>query len=199
MAVSMRPGLADPVRDSQRIFRAVLDAMSRPGRIAEIAAAPVPPAPLDPAAAAVLLALADYETPLWLDEAAGGAEAASWLAFHTGAPRAAGSDGAVFALVAGTPPAPDAFALGSDEFPETAATVIVQVRSIAPGDRLALSGPGIESTQGVTIDGIAPAFWEARAAQARLFPRGIDLVFTAGRRLCAIPRTTRVTVTATEG
>jgi alpha-D-ribose 1-methylphosphonate 5-triphosphate synthase subunit PhnH len=41
----MQPGLADPVLDSQRIFRSVLDAISGPGRVITLAPAgpTVPP------------------------------------------------------------------------------------------------------------------------------------------------------------
>ena len=69
----MRHGLSDPVLDSKRIFRGVLDAMAHPGRVVPLPPPPDPPAPLVPAAAAVALTLLDYETPLWLDPAAGAA------------------------------------------------------------------------------------------------------------------------------
>ena len=78
----LRPGFADPVLDSQACFRAVLDALSHPGRIATLAALDSPP-PLDPATAAVVLTLVDAESPLWLDDAAGAAR--DWIGFHCGA------------------------------------------------------------------------------------------------------------------
>src|SRR4051794_12499917 len=83
MSGDLSPGFADPVTSAQACFRAVLDAMARPGRIKtvpEVAA----PAPVCAAAGAVLLTLVDPETPLWLDPKAVAARA--WIAFHTGAP-----------------------------------------------------------------------------------------------------------------
>ena len=64
-----RPGFADPVADAQSCFRAVLDATSRPGTVKAAGTGLRPPVPLDPATAAVLLTLADADTPLGLDEA----------------------------------------------------------------------------------------------------------------------------------
>jgi len=60
----LTPGFADPVLDAQACFRAILEAMSRPGRIQRIAAHITPPAPLCTAAGAALLSLADADTPL---------------------------------------------------------------------------------------------------------------------------------------
>ena len=61
------PGFTDPVTDAQATFRAVLDAMARPGTIHSAGECLAAPAPLDRATAAVLLTLVDHETPLWLD------------------------------------------------------------------------------------------------------------------------------------
>ena len=64
------PGFANPVGDAQATFRAVLDAMARPGKLDRVGSGLVAPAPLDSATAAVLLALIDNETPLWVDPVA---------------------------------------------------------------------------------------------------------------------------------
>ena len=49
------PGFADPVGQAQACFRAVLDAMARPGRLLAAGQGVTPPAPLDPATGAVVL------------------------------------------------------------------------------------------------------------------------------------------------
>ena len=48
MAATLSAGLADPVFDSQRVFRATLEAFSHPGRIVTIDTAVPAPAPLTP-------------------------------------------------------------------------------------------------------------------------------------------------------
>src|SRR5690606_37837176 len=83
-AAQIAPGFANPVFDSQRIFRGLLEAMSYPGRIVDTGSLASAPAPLSPAAAATCLALADYETPVWLDPAAHPVR--DWLRFHCGCP-----------------------------------------------------------------------------------------------------------------
>ena len=60
-------GFADPVREAQAVFRAVMMAMSRPGTLRAITPPPPPPAPLDAGLAAIAMALCDFETRVWLD------------------------------------------------------------------------------------------------------------------------------------
>jgi alpha-D-ribose 1-methylphosphonate 5-triphosphate synthase subunit PhnH len=193
-------GFHDPVHDAQGVFRDVLRAMSRPGEVRETTVQIDPPAPLDAAAAAVCLALLDFETPLWID--GGGRDtdaAAAFLAFHTGASRAAGPAQADFVLIADGAALPglDAFRQGTDEAPEGSATVIVQVADLAaasPGAAGAwrLTGPGIDGAAGLCVAGLPDGIVEQLARNADRFPCGVDLILCAGRRLAALPRTTRV-------
>ncbi len=57
---------ADPTFESQAAFRRLMRALSAPGTILSCGEALAPPAPLARAAAAALLTLADFETPLWI-------------------------------------------------------------------------------------------------------------------------------------
>lgn len=185
--MTLHLGFADPVLDSQACFRAVLDAMSRPGRIAGVAF-PDPPPPLDPATAAVLLTLADAEASVWLDH--GALAAQEWVVFHCGAALAAPGQATFGVALRPVPLA--GLQAGTDDAPELGATLILQVAALGRGRRLCLSGPGIATTATLLVDGLAGDFVAEWAANHALFPRGIDLILCAGTQMAALPRSTRV-------
>lgn len=187
----MAPGLADAVFDSQRVFRLVLDAMARPGRSVALDLDLDPPAPLDPMTAAVCLALVDFETSLWLDVPGA---AADYLHFHCGCPMAAHPGEAAFAVITDAAAMPElhAFSQGSDEAPETSATLLIQAQGLAEGEGLRLTGPGIENEVRIRIDGLPSGFWDRWADNHALFPRGVDALIVADGRVVGLPRTTRV-------
>lgn len=184
----MRAGFADPVLGAQAAFRAVLDAMARPGRVHRLPAPDAPPG-LAPAAAALLLTLADADTPLWTDA---GAEALGWIAFHCGAPLVATPGAAAFLLATGAMPPLAALAAGSDDAPQEGATLIQQVAGLAPGEGWALTGPGIAREHRLRVEGLPPDFLAQWAANAARFPRGVDLLLCAGDRVAAFPRTVTI-------
>lgn len=191
VAGTLAAGFADPVLDAQRCFRAVLEAMSRPGRVQRVAALPETPAPLDTAAAAVLLALADADTPVWLDA---GSAAEAWLRFHAGCPITAAPAEAAFALACGAPPPLRALAQGTEEEPQRSATLILQVAALEEGAGWHLAGPGIEREHRLLVEGLPADFPAQWAANRALFPRGVDVILCAGDRLAALPRTTALEI-----
>ena len=183
------PGFADPVEQAQATFRAVLDAMARPGTLQRAGQGLTPPAPLDPATAAVLLTLVDHDTALWLDAAT--APGRDWIAFHCGAGFAAAAGDAAFALALELP---DLASLspGTHEQPETAATLILQVGSLTEGTRYRLRGPGLQAASHLSVRGLPADFvalWQSNRAG---FPLGVDLVLCAGTSLAALPRSVTV-------
>ena len=184
-----RPGFADPAVEAQACFRAVLDAMSRPGTVHPAGAGLTPPDVLDPATASLLLTLADGDTPVWLDPAF--AAAWDWIAFHCGAVRATSAGSAVFAC-ARDMPALDCLHPGSDLAPEDSATLVLQVRAFGQGTPWHLSGPGLREPSVLCVDGLPGDFTAQWAANHALYPRGIDMVLCAGAELCALPRTLHV-------
>ena len=187
MSSGLSPGFGDPVGDAQSCFRAVLDAMARPGQVHRVGGVTAP-GPLCNAAAAVLLTLADQETPLWLDEAAELARA--WIAFHTGAPIVA-TGRAMFAMALSLPD-PSDFSDGSDEMPETSATIILQTASLREGRRFVMEGPGLREPRTLAIDGVPADFGGLWQRNHGLYPRGVDLILCAGDELTALPRSVSI-------
>ena len=183
------PGFADPVRGAQVCFRAVLDAISRPGSLHDAGHGLTPPPPLDPATAAVLLTLVDAETPIWL--APEFAAAIDWVAFHCGAAPAPEIARAAF-VVATTMPDLATLNTGTDEGPEEAGTLVLQVRGLGEGTRYRLAGPGLAAPVPLLVDGLPDGFAAAWADNHALFPRGIDIILCTGNTLAALPRSLRI-------
>lgn len=193
---TLAPGFADPVHDTQAVFRTLLDALSRPGTVGVIEnvlpegrATRTELAPF-----AALLALCDYATPVWLaqpDTALGSA-----LRFHTGAPLVDEPGQAAFAYIhdAGALPPLERFALGAAESPEQSVTLLIRVDALTGGAPIVLSGPGIQHTATIAPVGLPEHFWRERAALAPLFPCGVDCYLVCGARLIGLPRTTQAKV-----
>jgi alpha-D-ribose 1-methylphosphonate 5-triphosphate synthase subunit PhnH len=190
----MAPGFAEPVIEAQRVFRAVLEAMSRPGRAIEISAPSAPVEPLNAAAGAVLLCLADHETPVWIDREASAPGFAPWLGFHCGSPLVTDPALAAFALVTdpATMPPLAVFDGGSEDYPDRSATVIVQVPALTGGEPLRLMGPGIRDRVTFAPLGLPPGFDGWIVDNHARFPCGVDLIFASGNHLAALPRSTRL-------
>lgn len=178
-------GLADAARDGAHSFRAVLNAMARPGTVVELTAGHGP-APISPAAATVLLTLCDRTTPLHLAGAHDNQGLREWIAFHCAAP-IVGAEAAVFVLGHWNALLPvDRFAIGTPEYPDRSATLIVDGHDF-DGPAACLSGPGIRGTAALSLPD-KPAF----AANHALFPLGWDAILTSGTRLAALPRSTEI-------
>ncbi len=192
----MKPAFADPTSESQFIFRKLLDAMSRPGTLHDLSGAPNPPPGVSRAAAAIILTLSDQDAPLWLDPALRGGEAETWFRFHCGAPLVTDPAAAAFAMITCDPSGADMriFNQGDAKYPDRATTVILELPSLETGEAVTLSGPGIRTTTTVAPAALDAAFWRERAEVVSKFQFGIDLFFTSGDRLFAMPRTTRANI-----
>jgi alpha-D-ribose 1-methylphosphonate 5-triphosphate synthase subunit PhnH len=184
-------GFAAPVFDAQRVFRAVLSALGEPGRVLAVDPCCAPPEGMDPAAAAVVLALCDGDTPLWL--APRMAAAAGFFRFHAGAAIVPRPADALF-LVADAAERPPLAALspGTPEYPDRSATLVLVVGSLDEGRGWLLSGPGITGSRRFLPQPVDDRLLgECKENQAR-FPLGVDILFTARNRVAGLPRSTRV-------
>ena len=188
------PGLPDPVLDSQRVFRAALDAFSNPGRTVAVPVEVEAPARLEPASAAFLLTMADFETPLWLQES--DSAVVEYLRFHCGTRLVENPGEARFALVtdAATMPDLDRYHPGEPEYPDRSTTVLIQVQHRRRGPAVSLRGPGIRSTESLNAGGLKAGFWVQWKRNDALFPCGVDVLFTQGNTFRALPRTTKASV-----
>lgn len=190
-------GFADPVRDAQACFRALLDAMARPGAVRTPALAGFRhPAPAGPALAAVLATLADAQTPLWLSPMLAGS-LADFARFHTGCPIVASPGQAALAFAMADDVHEElleALPRGSDLAPQDGATLVIELPPPVAGPTLTIEGPGIETTATLPAGGLAPAFWRARAGLTAAFPCGVDLVLCQGTVIRAVPRSTRLSL-----
>ena len=188
------PGLKDPVFDSQRIFRRLAQAMSLPGTVVTIDGIDLPDFEgVMPASAAILMALADMETAVWIEDGLCPPGLSDYLRFHTGAAAAKRREDAVFALIDGGSgdSAFDEFNLGTDEYPDRSATVIVQVEGFGDGEAKIIDGPGIKEPREISVRGLAAGFWPQWTANQESYPRGVDLFLVSGRDVLGLPRSVR--------
>ncbi|GAB4359145.1 MAG: phosphonate C-P lyase system protein PhnH [Oricola sp.] len=188
-------GFGDPVFAAQSVFRAVMDAMARPGTVHAIVTDVRPPAPLNAAAGAVALTLADADTPIWLGTALARSEAVTgWLGFHTGAPFTDTASDATFALLvdpASMPPL-SGFAPGTQDYPDRSTTLILQVETLTEGELLTISGPGIRTTHTIAPRPLPGHFEMQWRENGALYPRGIDIILAAPDAVACLPRTARI-------
>ncbi|MBU2588981.1 MAG: phosphonate C-P lyase system protein PhnH [Alphaproteobacteria bacterium] len=189
----LSPGFTNPVFESQHTFRRVLDAMSRPGLLINLDADLSAPADGIDAAAAIALALLDFETPIYLSPVPEWAGLAQWLRFHCGCPIVENPGDAAFALVrVDAMPALDQFNSGDPKYPDRSATLIIVCPSLEGGDSLRLAGPGIADFRVIAPTGFDPAFWDDVRQDRSKFQLGIDLILTSDNHIVALPRSTRI-------
>ncbi len=187
-------GYLDPVHDAQTTFRMLTDCMARPGTTKAILPSVDPPAPMGSAAGAIALALCDNDTSVWLSASLAKSTVAEWITFHTGAPVTREKSEARFAFVEARSPVASfgLFALGSQEYPDRSTTVVIEVSRLEGGAPLTLRGPGIRESATIAPVGLPDIFLRQWADNRALFPRGIDVVLTAGRQILCLPRTCNI-------
>jgi len=108
-----------------------------------------------------------------------------WITFHTSAPFAP-ADAAMFVLSTWDAIPLDALPIGTPEYPDRSATVILEMPQLSASGAT-LTGPGIQERAALPLPDIA-AFQRNHS----LFPLGLDFYFTCGATLAALPRSTEV-------
>jgi alpha-D-ribose 1-methylphosphonate 5-triphosphate synthase subunit PhnH len=161
---------------------------------------------LDPDAAAARAWIA-FHTGAPVVEDPGRAMFAVALSFPVTSFPSSAASASTFAVMPGAAPTPvagaapaescplphlAAFPIGTDEAPETSATLILQVSSLTAGRPFRLTGPGLRESAILTAGGLPvdlATIWQGNHA---LFPCGIDLILCAGNQLAALPRSVSV-------
>jgi alpha-D-ribose 1-methylphosphonate 5-triphosphate synthase subunit PhnH len=192
---TLAPGFADPVFGSQSAFRSAMEALASPGRTRPAGGEMAEDVPLMASAAAMVLALCDFETPLYLSpHVAGLPGVAEFLRFHSGALFVREPSRAAFAVVDLRHDTLDlaSFAQGTPDYPDRSTTVIACCASVDNGPAMAITGPGIAEVSALRVSGLPPAFEEQWAANRAVFPLGVDIIFAAPARIVALPRSTRI-------
>jgi alpha-D-ribose 1-methylphosphonate 5-triphosphate synthase subunit PhnH len=188
------PTLGARAEREQVAFRALLDAMARPGTVGRVR----PHAEGGELAAAVALleAVLDHEVAFALLPEAPAARDA--LLRYTGS-RVAAAEQADFLLCRG-PGLDEGLRVarhGELEYPDRSATIVAVVDGVADttaaGEALRLAGPGVNGAIELRVTGFTAAQRSAFARRNRGVPLGVDLVLVApdGRFTC-LPRYTRI-------
>lgn len=177
---------ANPVPDAAEIrtnatFAALMWALSRPGTVQTLP---------DAGAHGIAEALLDRECRVHAPDAALRAFVATTGAALTVAALADHAflslDGADGLAELGEVP------VGSALYPDAGATVVAAAR-LGAGQRLRLTGPGIETVTQVALGGLHPGVWPLRAARC-LYPAGFDLFLIDGAQVMGLPRSTQIEV-----
>lgn len=188
--VTQLAGFTDTVHDAQQTFRALLDALARPG-ILQTTVSLNTPAGLVPSCGAACLTLLDLETLVWLQPGLA-EDVRPWLVFHTGCRFTDNPQAADFALIWDINNAPklDEFSWGNAEYPEASTTLLIQLPTLVEGEPIALQGPGILESIEVKLP-LRAAFWQQRETMAEEYPLGLDCWCFTQQHIMGLPRTAK--------
>lgn len=175
------PGLAE--KQSQQVFRALVRALSYPGRLESF-----PARSLRQAFRLIGLTLVDGNVGVW---------APSWLLSDLRGqdPRPVALEAADFVFaeqLESLPAGPDsllALKRGTHLEPEAGATLILGA-PLGRGSPVLLRGPGIAGEIQLAV-GLPSAFWQLRS-QILAYPLGVDILLTDGPQVVGLPRSVEV-------
>jgi alpha-D-ribose 1-methylphosphonate 5-triphosphate synthase subunit PhnH len=196
----------DEVFDSQATFRALLDAMSRPGTVRQVPRIMYesPPAGFCRPALSILKTLCDHRVSFSIGEAHTSPEWIRYLEVNLAAPHKT-VEKADFVLFDGAS-YDSGFARvrrGSLEYPESSATALLFIARLSrdPDDsevpvcELVIEGPGVNGSAHLSVAGLDPAYAAERERANRAFPLGVDLFFVDPEgRVAGVPRTSTVEI-----
>lgn len=190
-------GSFDRVFDTQRIYRLLLEACARPGKILALPEVPLnPPTGLTAFCAAIAFTLCDQETTFALLP---GDQAAGYLTLNTGAePACVDHAGFIFAQANAHLDGLELACRGDLLSPENGATVVLMVEDVTSRDTgetvVSLSGPGVDGNRRFGVSGLSRSNLDLIKDLNREFPLGVDTFIVDGLgKMVSIPRSSSIT------
>ncbi len=162
---------------SNATFEALMWALSRPGQIRRLP---------EPGPEGIVDALIDRECRVFASDektVARAARAGAEIVAPNEADHVFAGDLSDASLLTRVP-------LGSDLHPENGATLVVNA-TFGTGEKLRLSGSGVDGAVTIAIGGLPSDFWARRRAVSR-YPMGFELFLIDGHQVLGIPRSTQV-------
>lgn len=170
-------------------FQSILYAFDHPGAAVHLPKSDGLPWPLNSASAAILAAWINPETPVWTD-LDWDSEPAAWLQEAYGGCLVTEPCMAMVALIVEPlrMPSLKRFHIGEDDRPEVSARLILQVDGFSAARAGHRGLPGGRRRLPVAPSGLPRRFWSEWNDQRRLFPLGVDVLFTCADTMVALPR-----------
>jgi len=200
----MKEILYNEVSDAQIHFRIILNAMAHPGTIYAFQKMELtPPNNMNLASVFIGFALmnADVSFAVQNDNEV---EITQYLALNTGASIATlAQTDYLFTTGNASPSSIESLKTGTLSYPENSATIIIDVIQLSPSPdentlAIELSGPGIETTTTLYINGLSSTLLNAIQEQNTEFPLGLDIMLTdQNNQLACIPRSSKISFPST--
>lgn len=191
-------GFKDVVFDSQAVFRKVLKSMSEPGVVSKVDdnLSDVPK-DLNLASYALALTLFDHDTNVALAKSLNHQFVKQTLAFHCSSPLTENVSEADFIVCDESEiPALSELKLGTEDYPDQSCTLIIQVNDITENTLKVggclLTGAGIQQQREIECSALSDSFIQQREQLQKLFPLGVDVIFSCDDEFFCLPRTTLV-------
>lgn len=195
----MKEIVYNEVSDAQIHFRILLNAIAHPGSIYDFPKMDLtPPNNINLASVFIGFALmnADVSFAVQNENTTATTE---YLALNTGASIATlEQTDFLFTTGNASPACIESLKIGTLSYPENSATIIIdviQLSSTPEENTLAieLSGPGIENTTTLYINGLSSTLLEAIQEQNTEFPLGLDIMLTdQNNQLACFPRSSKI-------
>ena len=200
----MKEILYNEVSDAQIHFRIILNAMAHPGTIYAFQQMELtPPNNINLASVCIGFALMNADVSFAVQNE-NEVEITQYIALNTGASIAT-LDQTDYLFITGNeaPSCIESLKIGTLPYPENSATLIIDVNHLfsSPSENtlaIELSGPGIENTTTLYINGLSSTLLKTIQEQNTEFPLGLDIMLTdQNNQLACIPRSSKISFPST--